>query len=295
MKKRIFGNGEVVFREGEYGTSFYLIESGTAVAFLHYGEENQRRLSEMKTGQYFGEMAVIEAWPRSATVVAEGELQVTEIPEAGLNQYFKEAPERLLAITKQLSARIRTLTEEYDEVTAFLQDRQTGEAQKKSGFTDRLKKYLEASRVFGKYFGTTDRDAVVASAGSLDNSPLPIRVCHRGQLIFREGDEARTMFAVHGGAVGIYTNYGTALEKKLTTLYANSFSGEMGMIDQEPRSATAVVEEDGTILESIGPEDLQKLFEVNPLEVDMMMRHLSGRLRRLTLDYARACGEAAGA
>ena len=67
------------------------------------------------------------------------------------------------------------------------------------------------------------------------------------------------------------------------------------MIDQEPRSATAVVEEDGTILESIGPEDLQKLFEVNPLEVDMMMRHLSGRLRRLTLDYARACGEAAGA
>ena len=285
----------MVFREGEYGTSFYLIESGTAVAFLHYGEENQRRLSEMKTGQYFGEMAVIEAWPRSATVVAEGELQVTEIPEAGLNQYFKEAPERILAIMKQLSARIRTLTEEYDEVTAFLQDRQTGEAQKKSGFTDRLKKYLEASRVFGKYFGTTDRDAVVASAGSLDNSPLPIRVCHRGQLIFREGDEARTMFAVHGGAVGIYTNYGTALEKKLTTLYANSFFGEMGMIDQEPRSATAVVEEDGTILESIGPEDLQKLFEVNPLEVDMMMRHLSGRLRRLTLDYARACGEAAGA
>ena len=284
-----------MFREGEYGTSFYLIESGTAVAFLHYGEENQRRLSEMKTGQYFGEMAVIEAWPRSATVVAEGELQVTEIPEAGLNQYFKEAPERILAIMKQLSARIRTLTEEYDEVTAFLQDRQTGEAQKKSGFTDRLKKYLEASRVFGKYFGTTDRDAVVASAGSLDNSPLPIRVCHRGQLIFREGDEARTMFAVQGGAVGIYTNYGTALEKKLTTLYANSFFGEMGMIDQEPRSATAVVEEDGTILESIGPEDLQKLFEVNPLEVDMMMRHLSGRLRRLTLDYARACGEAAGA
>ena len=284
-----------MFREGEYGTSFYLIESGTAVAFLHYGEENQRRLSEMKTGQYFGEMAVIEAWPRSATVVAEGELQVTEIPEAGLNQYFKEAPERILAIMKQLSARIRTLTEEYDEVTAFLQDRQTGEAQKKSGFTDRLKKYLEASRVFGKYFGTTDRDAVVSSAGSLDNSPLPIRVCHRGQLIFREGDEARTMFAVHGGAVGIYTNYGTALEKKLTTLYANSFFGEMGMIDQEPRSATAVVEEDSTILESIGPEDLQKLFEVNPLEVDMMMRHLSGRLRRLTLDYARACGEAAGA
>ena len=100
------------------------------------------------------------------------------------------------------------------------------------------------------------------------------------------------MFAVHGGAVGIYTNYGTALEKKLTTLYANTFFGEMGMLDLEPRSATAVAEEDGTIIEVIRPEDLEELFKSNPIEVDMILCHLSNRLRRLTKDYVAACEEA---
>ena len=101
------------------------------------------------------------------------------------------------------------------------------------------------------------------------------------------------MYAVHYGAVDIYTNYGNPLEKKLTTLNANSFFGEMGMIDQEVRSATAVVAMDETTLERIGPADLEKLFESNPMEVDLIMRHLSKRLRRLTVDYAAACEEAA--
>ena len=59
------------------------------------------------------------------------------------------------------------------------------------------------------------------------------------------------------------------------------------------RSATAVISEDDTTLECIRAEDIQQLFKANPLKVDMILGHLSGRLRRLTTDYVKACAEAA--
>lgn len=294
MEKKVFGVNEVVFREGDLGTCFYRIESGTAGVYLNYGEENQRKLTDMKPGQYIGEMAIIESrLIRSTTIVAEEELHLTEIPGNDLNKFFKEEPETILAIMKQLSGRIRSLTEEYDEVTAFLQEKQDKEAQKKPGFLERLMKYIEQSKIAKKYpRQPLEEEAEEGFAGKGEPS-LPIQAYNEGEIVFREGDPGDCMYAVHGGSVEVYTNYHTPLEKKLTTLYANSFFGEMGMIDQETRSATIVVAEDDTVLERIGPDDLQKLFEENPLEVNLIMRHLSKRLRKLTEDYEEACEEAA--
>ena len=296
MKNKVYGTGEVVFREGEYGDCFYRIQSGTAGVYLQYGEEDQRKLTEMKAGQYFGEMAIIEARRRSTTIVAEEELHVLEIPEGELNRYFEKEPDTILALMKQLSSRIRMLTKDYEEVTAFLKEKQEKDAPKKEGFFDRLKKYIEISRRARKYGG--DRSSAANEKQEerferKEDSPLPISSWAEGEVVFREGDAGDCMYAVHGGAVDIYSNYGSPSEKKLARLYANSFFGEMGMIDQETRSATAVVAEDETVLEQIGPDDLKKLFETNPLEVDMIMRHLSKRLRRLTEDYEAACEEAA--
>ena len=98
--------------------------------------------------------------------------------------------------------------------------------------------------------------------------------------------------SIHGGSVGIYLDFGTTNEKKLTTLYADSFFGEMGLVSEEKRSATAVVEENETILECIRAEDLENLFRSNPVKIDMILSHLSHRLRGLTKDYVKACKEA---
>ncbi len=102
------------------------------------------------------------------------------------------------------------------------------------------------------------------------------------------------MYAVYGGSVGIYINYGTEEEKKITSLFADSFFGEMGLLLDEPRSATAVVEEDNTLLECIRKEDLETLYRENPVKVYMIVSHLSHRLRQLTREYVRACAVAAG-
>ena len=63
----------------------------------------------------------------------------------------------------------------------------------------------------------------------------------------------------------------------------------MGLFEKKHRSATAVSLEDGTTLEPIYERDLVALFEKNPALVMAMLRHLSSRLRRLTVDYLKAC------
>ena len=294
MKERNFTKGQVIFREGDLGESFYHIEEGKAGVYLHYGEADERKLTEMAPGQYVGEMAVINAWPRSATVVAEEDMKALEIGENELNEYFTQYPDKILSIMKQIGGRIRTLTEEYDEVTAFLKEKQDAAAPKSDGFLARMKKYREISEAAKKArIRSAEAEIPIGSFSGSDAGLLPVVEYGKGTIIFRQGEVGNYMYAVEAGAVGIYTNYGTSLEKKLTDLYANSFFGEMSLLDMEARSATAVAEEDGTVVEIIRPEDLEKLFRSNPLKVDMILSHLSNRLRRLTKDYAKACEEAA--
>ena len=294
MNERNFTKGEVLFREGDFGTSFYHITEGKAGVYLHYGEADEKKLTDMLPGQYVGEMAVINAWPRSATVVAEEDLKTIEIGEKELNDYFAKYPDKILSIMKQIGGRIRTLTEEYDEVTAFLKEKEDAAAPKDEGFMAKLKKYRAISEAAKKAkVRSAEEEIPIAAFAKSGTGILPVAEYNKGTIIFRQGEVGNYMYAVEAGCVGIYTNYGTSLEKKLADLYENAFFGEMSLLDMEARSATAVAEEDGTAVEIIRPEDLEKLFQSNPTEVDMILSHLSNRLRKLTKDYAKACDAAA--
>lgn len=111
----------------------------------------------------------------------------------------------------------------------------------------------------------------------------------KGEVIFRQGEESLCMFDILSGSVGIYADYGTEKEKLLTTLSAGEFFGEMGMIEGQLRSASAVAAEDGTQLEVITPEGFAAYFEDKPAKVLLIMRHMSQRIRDLTGNYLDAC------
>ena len=61
------------------------------------------------------------------------------------------------------------------------------------------------------------------------------------------------------------------------------------MLNNMLRTATAVVLEDDTMLESIYADDFEELFTNNPAKVEMIIKHLSYRIRRLTYQYVDAC------
>ena len=294
MNTKVFAKNEVIFCEGDIGKTFYEITEGTAGVYLHYGQADQKKLADMKPGQYFGEMAIIEVWPRSATVVAEEELHAVELTSEDLGSFFTEQPDRIMALMTQLGERLRQLTKDYDEVNAFIREKDEAGAQQKDGFLARLKKYRDVRDYAAKLGTITVEDKARNDYGeSAAKAVLPVKYYNAGEIIFREGDESVFMYQIHSGSVSIFVNYGSSEETKLTTLYTNAFFGEMGLVSNDKRSATAVVAENETVLEAIRAEDFEALFKANPLKVEMILGHLANRLRRLTADYFGLCWTAA--
>jgi len=94
-----------------------------------------------------------------------------------------------------------------------------------------------------------------------------------GSIIFREGDEARELFVIKSGQVRIQIG-----NRTVTELAADSIFGEMALIDNEPRSATAVAVTD---VELVAVSEKQFLFLVGqtPYFALKVMRVLAQRLR----------------
>jgi CRP-like cAMP-binding protein len=95
MKAVSFKNGQDIIKQGELGESFFMIQSGE-VEVLVRQDDQEIRVNKLKSGQYFGEMALLGDKRRSATVRALGSVQVVEIGETefqrliGASDEFKQ-------------------------------------------------------------------------------------------------------------------------------------------------------------------------------------------------------------
>ncbi len=115
------------------------------------------------------------------------------------------------------------------------------------------------------------------------------RCYHQGEVIFSQGDEAKTMFEIRHGRVGIYAAYQTSKEKQLASFGEGQTFGEMGLIEGCPRSATAVALEEGTEADEINAAEFADYFREQPVQVFLLLKQLSARLRETTKNYVEAC------
>ena len=111
----------------------------------------------------------------------------------------------------------------------------------------------------------------------------------RGQIVFKQGDLDICMYDIQRGRVGVYSAYGTPEEKLIAELAEGETVGEMGMFERVPRSATAVVLDDGTILGEIREDDLKDFFLKQPEKLLLIMRDLSAHLRETNAKLAGVC------
>ena len=110
-----FKAGETIIEEGDEGSSAYVILSGKVKVYKNTGQ-GEVTLAFMENGQVFGEMALIEDRPRSASVKAETKLKVRVIDRDQFNNLLRGDPSRLIPIMKSLFERLRQSSEKLAEI-----------------------------------------------------------------------------------------------------------------------------------------------------------------------------------
>lgn len=100
-------------------------------------------------------------------------------------------------------------------------------------------------------------------------------------IIFQEGSKGNCAFMIESGKVGIFTPDIHKRGKLLAVLKKNEIFGEMGLIDNQPRTATAVAIEDCE-LTLIRDKTVSYLLKNDPVALRPLLRVLSRRLRETT-------------
>ncbi len=109
----------------------------------------------------------------------------------------------------------------------------------------------------------------------------------KNEIIFRQGSWGFTLYDIRSGEVGLYVDYGMPSQKELTVLLPGQSFGEMGMLQQMARSATAVALQK-TALQEVRKEEFHTWLEKSPKKVMHIMQQLGDRTRELTGDYQTA-------
>jgi CRP/FNR family transcriptional regulator, cyclic AMP receptor protein len=99
-----FREGAIVVREGARGHSFFVVLDGRARV-----ERAGASVATLATGDHFGEMALLDGEPRSASVIAETDLTTLRIAADPFRKLLRREPSLALALLRTLSLRVRRL------------------------------------------------------------------------------------------------------------------------------------------------------------------------------------------
>ncbi|HEX8255161.1 MAG TPA: cyclic nucleotide-binding domain-containing protein [Thermoanaerobaculia bacterium] len=101
-----FTTGDKIFSQGDLGTEMFIIQDGVVEIVKHIGGESHV-LSRLEKGDFFGEMAVLEAMPRTADAVAVSEVRVVAINGSRFDEMLRKNPEVAVRIIRKYSKRLR--------------------------------------------------------------------------------------------------------------------------------------------------------------------------------------------
>jgi CRP-like cAMP-binding protein len=102
MHEKRFNDGQEVVTQGESGIGFFVILDGGARVSV--GGQERRTL---KSGDYFGELALLEGDSRSASITAEGDLRCAGMTAWHFRPFIRDHPDIAWALMRELARRLR--------------------------------------------------------------------------------------------------------------------------------------------------------------------------------------------
>ncbi len=198
---RTFPTGTVLFREGDPGEEMYVIQTGR-VQLTRRVRGREAHLATLPPGEFFGEMAIVNNRPRSATAIVTDEAQLLVIDGRTFEAMVRGNAEIALRFIKKLAARLAQANSQVEVL--LLQD-----------LNHRVAHHL---RHLAETRGSTDgpgvrvavsvddiAETVGAKFADVDNC---LRGLEQAKLLTREGD------AVHIAEVGKLDQFLEFLEMK---------------------------------------------------------------------------------
>jgi len=109
---KIFLDGETIVRQGESGSHMFVIRRGKVEVTQRSANGEEVRLALLGPGDVFGEMAIFERQPRSATARAVGEAVVLTVDRRTFLRRIQEDPSLAFHVLQSMSQRVRQLSGE---------------------------------------------------------------------------------------------------------------------------------------------------------------------------------------
>ena len=109
-EEREYRDGEVVFNEGDRSRELFVVQRGEVVISKRSGQ-SELTLGVISRGSIFGEMALLESLPRSASARARGDARLLVIQPGGFLMKIRRDPTFAFELMQQLSGRIRRTNE----------------------------------------------------------------------------------------------------------------------------------------------------------------------------------------
>lgn len=285
---KIYEKGEIVFRQGDPGDEMYIIQSGAVeVSSRHDGHKVVLTILEKE--DFFGEMALLDRSPRSATVATITRSRLLPLSRRVFLKKVAYNPDIVLYVLKALTRRI-------DRMTGQIRAMIDGDAELRELMITGEHTTWNPTHFCRPERGG-DRYAAEKSSGTPPSGGMqpalaeqfasiltfvsePPEEVDPGRVIFEQGDDGSRMYFIEQGTVEIYqaTRNGNLC---LALLGAGDFFGEMSLIAGEPRSASAKAHS-SVRLRSIRRKDMLTGIRSDPETGLLFLRILIDRLRMLT-------------
>jgi uncharacterized membrane protein len=107
LEMHTFKAGTEIFAQGDIGYAMFIVASGDINIFLP-GEESRRiSLKDISRGEFFGELALFDEKPRSASALATTDAVLYELKRDTLGVFLEQHPRAAMAILRTMSERMR--------------------------------------------------------------------------------------------------------------------------------------------------------------------------------------------
>lgn len=102
LREQVLRRGQVLFREGDHGHEMFLVRAGAIVISKTITGRVEQVLARIGPGDFFGEMALFDRSPRSATVQADTDVTLLVLDRAALARLTEDSPRAAAAFFQAL-------------------------------------------------------------------------------------------------------------------------------------------------------------------------------------------------